>query len=241
MAAARKRLTGEALAERIEAVTGHRFRNSDLLRRALTHSSMRAKMKADYEQLEFLGDRVLGLSVAEMLTKRFPEAREGELALRLNALVSGEACAEIAEESGLTELIFADINLKALQSAKARNVRSDVVESLIAALYLDGGLDAVTPFVDRYWSARMQSADTAPREPKTALQEWAVQQGGVVPSYEVEDRSGPDHDPVFTVAVTIPGFAPASGTGASKRKAEQAAATTVLRREGVWPQTESAS
>jgi ribonuclease III len=230
-----KRLADGALAGRLEAVSGHAFRDGALMRRALTHSSMRGRLKVDYEQLEFLGDRVLGLVVADMLTRAFPEAREGELALRLNALVSGEACAAIAQESGLTELIMADIGLKALQGDKARNVRADVVESLIAAIYLDGGLEAVRPFVERFWSSRMQAAAAAaPREAKTALQEWAVQHDGATPIYSVESRSGPDHDPVFTVAVTIPGFEPASGTGASKRKAEQAAAAAVLRREGVW-------
>lgn len=236
MAARPKRPAGEALVERLEALSGHRFRDASLMRRALTHSSMRGRMKVDYEQLEFLGDRVLGLAVSDMLVQRFPDAREGELALRLNALVSGEACAEIAQESGLTELILADIGLKALQGAQARNIRADVVEALIAAIYLDGGLEAVRPFIKKFWSGRMQAADAAPREAKTALQEWAVQQNGASPIYEVESRSGPDHDPVFVVAVSIAGFAPATGAGTSKRKAEQAAAAFVLRREGVWPQ-----
>lgn len=232
----RTRLNGEALAARLADLSGHSFRDPELMRRALIHSSMRGRMKVDYEQLEFLGDRVLGLVVADMLTRGFPEAREGELALRLNALVSGAACAEIAQESGLTELILADIGLKALQGDKARNVRADVVEALIAAIYLDGGLEAVRPFVEKFWSGRMQAAGAAPREAKTALQEWAVQQNGATPVYRVEDRSGPDHDPTFVVEVSISGFAPGRGTGASKRKAEQAAATRVLRREGVWPQ-----
>lgn len=233
----RKRLSGAALAERLQEISEYRFGDLALMTRALTHSSMRGRMKVDYEQLEFLGDRVLGLVVADMLTQAFPAAREGELALRLNALVSGEACAAIAQESGLTELILADINLKALQGDKARNVRADVVESLIAAIYLDGGLESVRPFVRKYWSRRMQAAAAeAPREAKTALQEWAVQQQGATPIYSVESRSGPDHDPLFTVAVAIAGFAPANGTGASKRRAEQAAAANVLRREGVWPE-----
>jgi ribonuclease-3 len=229
-----KGLDDAVLADKIEAISGHRFADLALMKRAVTHSSMRSSKKGDYERLEFLGDRVLGLAVADMLMHAFPNAPEGELAMRLNALVSGEACAEIAEENGLTELIVADIGLKALKGAKARNVRADVVESLTAALYLDGGLEAVRPFINRYWSARMTSRVDAPREPKTALQEWAVQQNGATPIYALDERSGPDHDPFFKIVVTVPGFAPGVGAGKSKRKAEQAAALAVLRREGVW-------
>jgi len=233
-----KGLEKSMLAERLEAVTGHRFSDLELMRRAVTHSSMRSSRKGDYERLEFLGDRVLGLVVADMLMRAFPQAPEGELALRLNALVDGETCAEIAEETGLTELIVADIGLRALKGAKARNVRADVVEALAAAIYLDGGLEAVRPFIHRHWSERMNARADAPREPKTALQEWAVMRNGAVPIYAVEDRSGPDHDPVFKVTVAVSGFAPATGTGKSKRKAEQAAATAMLRREGVWADAE---
>ncbi|PZO78403.1 MAG: ribonuclease III [Mesorhizobium amorphae] len=234
MAAREERPTGGALVERLAHVTGHRFEDAGLLERALTHSSMSGRDKGNYEQLEFLGDRVLGLLVADMLTRRFPEASEGDLAPRLNALVSREACAGIAEETGLTELIRADIGLKALQGRKAHNVRADVVESLIAAIYRDGGLEAVRPFIARYWTPRMEEGVETPREPKTALQEWAVTQGGAVPSYAIENRTGPDHDPVFTVSVSVPGFGPETGSGSSRRKAEQAAATALLKREGLW-------
>jgi ribonuclease III len=228
------RPTGGALVERLAHITGHRFGDTALLERALTHASLGGREKGNYEQLEFLGDRVLGLLVADMLIRRFPEASEGDLAPRLNALVSREACAGIAEETGLTELIRADIGLKALQTRKAHNVRADVVESLIAAIYRDGGLEAVRPFIERHWTARMEEGAEPPREPKTALQEWAVTQDGAVPAYAIEERAGPDHDPVFTVSVSVRGFAPERGTGSSRRRAEQAAASALLIREGVW-------
>ncbi len=226
---------------RLEEITGHRFIDPAGAESALIHSSMRGRLKVDYERLEFLGDRVLGLLVADMLVRTFPHAAEGELALRLNALVSREACAAIAEETGVTELIRADIGLKALKGEKARNVRADVVESLIAAIYLDGGLEAVRPFIERFWKKRMSSLAEPPREPKTVLQEWAVTRDGASPLYAIEERSGPDHDPVFTVSVSVAGFAPARGEGGSRRKAEQAAAIALLQQQGLWPQEEAAS
>ncbi|MBE7183691.1 MAG: ribonuclease III [Methylobacterium mesophilicum] len=230
-----KRPTGAVLAERLFGITGYRVRDVGLVERALTHSSVRGRGEGDYERLEFLGDRVLGLLVADCLLRRFPAATEGELALRLNALVSREACAEIAEESGLTELIRADIGLKALQGRKARNVRADVVEAMIAAIYLDGGLEGVRPFIEKYWTKRMNAREEAPREAKTALQEWAVTRDGATPTYSIDERTGPDHDPLFTVSVSVPGLVPTSGQGGSRRKAEQAAAEALLVREGVWP------
>ncbi|MDH6230007.1 ribonuclease-3 [Mesorhizobium soli] len=232
-----KRPTGQALADALRERTGYAFTDLERLQRALTHASARGvKPGADYERFEFLGDRVLGLVVADMLFKAFPAAAEGELSVRLNALVNAEALAEIADQIGLTELIRAGSEVKTLAGRKRVNIRADALESLIAALYLDGGLDVARQFIMRYWEPRSKVTDAARRDPKTELQEWAHQAAAATPSYQIEGREGPDHDPVFTVSVRVGAFEPAYGTGRSKREAEQAAAASMLQREGVWSQ-----
>ncbi len=235
---AEARVSAKKLTE-LEERIGHQFRNHARLVRALTHSSA-TKTAGDishYERLEFLGDRILGLCVAELLFNEFPNAREGELSVRLNAMVSGNTCAEIADEIGLHEFIQAGADLKHLASKRMRSVRADVTESLIAAIYLDGGLEAANKFVTRYWSGRLIEAGGAIRDSKTALQEWAHVQTGATPKYRVSRRTGPDHDPTFVVEVTIADTKSATGKGRSKRVAEQAAAQAVLLREAVWVQT----
>ncbi|WP_026060072.1 ribonuclease III [Pseudaminobacter salicylatoxidans] len=232
-----KRPTGQVLADILRERTGHAFTDLQRLQRALTHASARGvKPGADYERFEFLGDRVLGLVIADMLFKAFPLAAEGELSVRLNALVNAEALAEIADEIGLAELIRAGSEVKSLAGRKRVNIRADALESLIAALYLDGGLDAARSFILRYWEPRSKVIGAARRDPKTELQEWAHQAASATPSYRIEGREGPDHDPLFSVSVRVGKFEPAFGTGRSKREAEQAAAATMLRREGVWSQ-----
>ncbi|MEN5297397.1 ribonuclease III [Brucella sp. TWI559] len=218
----------------LEERTGHRFLNLKRLERALTHSSVQGPSRPNYERLEFLGDRVLGLVVAEMLFESFPDAPEGELSVRLNALVNAETCAEIADEIRLADLIQTGSDIKSLNDKRLLNVRADVVEALIATIYMDGGLDAARRFIKRYWQGRSLETGAARRDAKTELQEWAHQQGNVHPSYVVLDRSGPDHDPSFTVEVTVKGFAPETGEGRSKRIAEQSAAEAMLYRESVW-------
>ena len=227
-----KRPTGEALAVALAAATGHVFRDFTLMQRALTHSSARGKTY-DNERLEFLGDRVLGLVVTEMLFSAYPDATQGELAVRLSALVSGATCAEIADRIGLVPLIHADSGVRQAK-AKARNVRADAIEALIAAIYLDAGLDAARRFILRYWEPLAQAVVKVPRDPKTELQEWAHQAAQAAPAYQIEGRDGPDHDPLFTVSVAVTGFEPSIGRGRSKREAEQSAAAAMLRREGVW-------
>ncbi len=224
----------------LEERTGHRFLNLKRLERALTHSSVQASARANYERLEFLGDRVLGLTVAEMLFEAFPEASEGELSVRLNALVNAETCAAIADEIGLADLIHTGSDIKSLNDKRLLNVRADVVEALIATIYLDGGLEAARSFIQRYWKKRSLETGAARRDAKTELQEWAHQQGNVHPVYAILSRSGPDHDPLFLVEVTVKGFAPEKGEGRSKRIAEQSAAEAMLYREGVWKRDGSA-
>jgi len=236
MAAAR--VSAQKIAQ-LEERIGYTFKEHARLVRALTHASA-TKVSGDishYERLEFLGDRVLGLCVAEMLFAQFPDAREGELSVRLNALVSGKTCAEIADEIELHNFIQAGADVKQLTSKRMRSVRADVTESLIAAIYLDGGLEAASRFVQKYWQNRVLEDNGAIRDSKTALQEWAHTQSGATPVYKIVKRSGPDHDPTFVVEVEMQGAKNAQGKGKSKRAAEQAAAQTVLLREAVWLQT----
>jgi ribonuclease III len=237
---ASKRLNGKALAAALEAIAGLTFRDHDRLRRALTHASARDKdAGTDYERMEFLGDRVLGLAVAEFLYKTFPAASEGELSLRLNAMVNAETLASISEEIGLPELINTGSEMRSPSGRKRVNLRADALESLIAAIYLEGGLDAARSFIARHWFARSSAVGEARRDPKTELQEWAHQVGGGVPVYSIDGREGPDHDPVFTISVRLSGFEPATGSGRTKRQAEQAAALAILAREGVLNQESS--
>ena len=196
-----------ALEERI----GHRFGNHARLIVALTHSSAVRSARpderaSDYERQEFLGDRVLGLCVAQFLFETFPRADEGELSRRLNALVSGKTCARIADEIGLHEFIRAGADMRQLTSKRMRSVRADVVESLIASIYLDAGLPAADRFVRRFWADRLEDDAGAERDSKTALQEWAHVKGYEAPLYEVVERTGPDHDPTFRVEVRVDFF-----------------------------------
>jgi ribonuclease-3 len=218
----------------LEKVIGHAFSDKQWLDRALTHASTGTAKSGNYERLEFLGDRVLGLCVAELLFSTFHAATEGELSVRLNQLVSAESCAGVADELGLHQFIRTGSDVKKLTGKRMMNVRADVVESLIAALYLDGGLETARAFILRHWQKRATAEKAARRDAKTELQEWSHARFGLTPVYRVDDRSGPDHDPSFTVTVEVTGVAPETGVERSKRAAEQVAATKMLEREGVW-------
>jgi ribonuclease-3 len=226
-------LSAEERAE-LEKAIGHTFTEKQWLDRALTHSSTGLAKGANYERLEFLGDRVLGLCVAELLFKTFRAAPEGELSVRLNQLVSADSCALVADEMELHRFIRTGADVKKLTGKRMMNVRADVVESLIAAIYMDGGLEAARAFIIKHWESRATRADGARRDAKTELQEWAHAKFGLTPAYRIDERSGPDHEPRFTVTVDVPGVAPETGVDRSKRAAEQVAATKMLEREGVW-------
>ncbi len=233
---------GEEDWKQLEAVIGHSFVERERLQRALTHASAQvSKSRGDYERLEFLGDRVLGLCVAELLFMTYRDAAEGELSVRFNQLVSAETCAAVADEMELHRYIRTGSDVKKIMASNMLNVRADVVESLIAAIYLDAGLEAARGFILRYWTARASRADGARRDAKTELQEWAHAKHATSPIYKVAERSGPDHDPRFTVIVEIPGVKSEMGTDRSKRAAEQVAATKILEREGIWAKATDAN
>ena len=213
---------------------GHQFSDATLLKRALSHASIGNHSN---ERLEFLGDRVLGLIVAERLYAEYPQDNEGGLAVRLNALVRREACAKAAEEAGIGPHLIMAGSESASGGRKKQAILAGACEAVIAALYLDGGFQAAKNFVLRYWDEAFASLAPELRDAKTALQEWA--QSGVLkpraqPVYMMTERSGPDHAPMFTVEVRIPGYEPETGRGSTKRDAEQDAAKRMLHRLDIW-------
>ena len=225
----------------LEKRTGHKFSDLARLDRALTHSSAKSVTGKDYERMEFLGDRVLGLCIAELLFTNFPSANEGELSVRLNALVNADTLAEVADELGLHEFIRTGADVRDLTSDRQKNMRADVVESLIATIYLDGGLEAAHKFISSHWSERSKHDMAARRDAKTELQEWAHKYHSAVPSYKEVSRDGPDHEPVFVIEVQLAKLKSERAQGRSKRLAEQAAAEKILLREGIWKDSEKGS
>ena len=223
----------EALAERL----GHDFADPALLEQALTHASVGegARRVAHNERLEFLGDRVLGLLVSDALFARFPEEREGELHARLNALVDAPTCAAVAREWGVGPALRLPAGETRRGARDGSGILADACEALLAALYLDGGLEAARRVVGEWWGPRLESSEPAARlaNPKTRLQHWALARGADLPTYEVVERSGPEHQPEFRVRVSLPGAEPAESTGASRKAAEAAAAAALLAREQV--------
>jgi ribonuclease-3 len=211
---------------------GHKFRDPALIRRALTHAS--ADSEASNERLEFFGDRVLGMVIAEKLYVLYPDDTEGALALKLNALVRKEACAAAAEAAGLAEHLILANSEQASGGRKKAVILAGACEAVIAALYLDGGLDTACAFVERYWAPLFETLNADMRDAKTALQEWAQsRKGGSAPVYRLTKREGPDHAPHFKVEVRVNDEEPVHGHGSSKREAEQAAAKAMLARLGL--------
>lgn len=204
---------------------GHPPGNLADYERALTHGSQAA---ANYERLEFLGDRVLGLAMAEWLYEAFPEEPEGSLSKRLNALVTGAVCAEVAREIGVRQFVRLGKQARDDGAGDSDNVLGDVMEALIGALYLDAGYATARAFIRRAWAVRIHADARAPQHPKSALQEWAAAHNRKTPAYEVIDRSGPQHAPRFTVRVSLGNFAQAEAEGSSKQEAETAAARALL-------------
>ena len=224
---------GAAELTALEDRLGHRFADRTLLVTALTHASAR-KATASYQRLEFLGDRVLGLAIAEMLLAAFPGAAEGELAQRFTALVRNEVCADVARALDLGPAIRLGSGEAQSGGRTKAAILGDVCEAVIGALYLDGGLDAATALIALHWRERMETWQGLMRDAKTILQEWAQGRGFPTPTYRIVDRRGPDHAPRFEVEVMVDSLGPARGEGRTRRDAEQEAATAVLVRERVW-------
>lgn len=213
------------------ALVGYQFSDLAEVEAALTHGSMSGP--TSYERLEFLGDRVLGLVIAEMLLVHYPDEQEGDLAKRHVGLVRQETLADIGREIGLGR--FIRLARGEVDSGGRDNpaILSDVMEALLAVLYLDGGLSPVKAFIEQYWTPIMETASRPPKDAKTTLQEWAQGRGLPLPSYREKARSGPPHAPVFTVEAEVRGKPAALGEGGSKRSAEQAAAEALLEQLGV--------
>lgn len=222
------RLSAElaAFADRL----GVAFRKPELLIRATTHASIATAQRPDNQRLEFLGDRVLGLVIAEALFSADSKASEGQLAPRLNALVRKEACAEVAREVGLGDVLRLGRSEMLSGGRRKEALLADAMEAVIAAVYLDQGFEAARALVLRLWQDRIGAADTVGRDPKTALQEWAQARAMPTPLYEEAARSGPDHAPIFTVTVRLANGETESAVAGTKRQAEQLAAERLLAR-----------
>jgi ribonuclease-3 len=222
---------------KLEARLGHKFADPELLDRALTHSSAIAPAKRvaqSYQRLEFLGDRVLGLVVADMLYRRFPKSPDGELNRAFVTLVRKEMCAAIARQLNLGP----DLNLGESEArtggADKDAILSDVMEGVIGAVYVDGGLGPAYELVERLFGEHIGDAVSERADAKTTLQEWAQGRGLEPPAYVEVARTGPDHAPEFTIAVKLNGYAELTATGPSKKLAEHKAAEAFLVRERVW-------
>lgn len=225
---------GDAGLEALEEALGHRFKDRSHLVLALTHISSvtglqgsRARVRS-YQRLEFLGDHVLGLVVSDMLYRAYPQAEEGELSRRLADLVCEDSCAEVARAMGISAHIRLGTGEDRDGGRERTAILADIAESVLAAVYLDAGFPAAEALVERFWRPRLKKAGGTARDPKTALQEWSQARGFPPPTYRLVERSGPDHNPHFRIAVEVPGFDHVEGSGSSKQNAQKAAAAAFL-------------
>jgi ribonuclease III len=196
-----------------------------LYTRALTHGSTG---QPDYQRLEFLGDRILGLVIADLLYHRYSDEAEGRLSHRLNALVSGSTCAEIARQIDLPPHVRLGKQARDDGAQQSDNVLGDVMEAVIGAHYLDSGLDAARSLIERLWGPLIETANGAPKHPKSQLQEWCAANGRKVPEYSITKKEGPPHAMRFEVTVAVKGFDPITASANSKQAAETAAALAFL-------------
>jgi len=207
---------------------GHQFAQPELLVRSLTHASISSSTRSDNQRLEFLGDRVLGLVLATALLEDDKNASEGQLAPRFNAMVRKETCADVAREINLGEVL--KLGRSEMMSGGRRKLAllGDAMEAVIAAVYKDAGFEAAQAMILRLWANRITSVEADARDAKTSLQELVQAKRQKPPAYELVSRTGPDHQPVFTISVRLDDGAEAQATAGSKRQAEQAAATALL-------------
>jgi ribonuclease III len=232
-------------AEELRHIIGYEFARHELLEEALTHPSALVPerrrrrrptpVKRDFERLEFLGDRVLGVLIADHLWRRFEAEPEGDLTRRHTHLVRREALVRVAETIGLGRYLVLSRAEATAGAAGNPGILADACEALIAAIYLDGGFEAASAFVRRFWEPLIDEMEEPPRDPKTALQEWVQARGLALPAYELVATSGPDHAPLFTVAANVAGGDPATATASSKRSAEAKAAAILLDRLAAKP------
>jgi ribonuclease-3 len=211
---------------------GHTFRRNELLIRALTHGSLSGPARSDNQRLEFLGDRVLGLVLAEAVLEADPQANEGLLAPRFNALVRKETCAEVAKGLGLGEALKLGRSETMSGGRRKEALLADAMEAVIAAVYLDAGFPAARDLVLRLWGTRIGGVAEDARDPKTSLQEWAQARSLPPPAYTEIAREGPDHEPRFTIEARLSTGEAARASAGAKRQAEQAAARALLERLG---------
>ena len=215
----------------LQVALEHPFARPALLIEALTHPSVGVMSNVpmgDFERLEFLGDRVLGLVVAHHLMERYPKASAGELALRYNALVRREACTRVAVALNLGAHLRMARGERATGGAAKPAILADACEAVIGAVYVDGGLDAARAFVERMWVPLLDEYVGADKDPKTMLQEWAHRKKLAPPAYHLVAADGPPHAPTFLVEAVVDGVGSSTGSGASKRAAEQEAASALL-------------
>ncbi|WP_448204248.1 ribonuclease III [Azospirillum sp. sgz302134] len=230
----------------LAAALGHRFADMEKLADAVTHPSLMGLERVprgagrpeqgpgkDYERLEFLGDRVLGLVIAEWLLERFPNEREGALAKRHVSLVRREALGRVADAIGLGRFLRLSPAESQGGGRNNRTILADACEAVIGALYLDGGMEKAQAFIRSAWAGQIDRAEPPPVDAKTALQEWAQGHNKPLPTYELIEQSGPAHEPMFRIAVHLKGMKPVIGEGPSKRLAERRAASALLRQMGV--------
>jgi ribonuclease-3 len=208
--------------ETIDEIAGYKFTKPSLLDEALTHPSLSGTY--NYQRLEFLGDRVLGLSVSTWLLQAYPSEAEGKLNRRFTALVRKETLAEISRKLGFVEHIKLTPGADTEGTREKEAVQADVCEAVIGAMYLDGDFKTVDAFIRKHWTAVEAEANDAAKDNKTLLQEWCQARAMPLPKYQIVERSGPDHSPVFTIEVSVDGKGTARAEGSAKRLAEQAAA-----------------
>ncbi len=213
---------------------GYVFQDEQLLEQALTHASgAKSKIAGSNERLEFLGDRVLGLVVAQILYEQHDDVPEGDLARMLNMLVRRQTCAKVGKALGIPDaLVLAGKGDK--RTTVTDNIVGNACEALIAAVYLDGGLEAARTIIAQHWAGFLKQAPDMRKDAKSSLQEWAAARSLPAPSYETIETIGPDHAPQFTVELRVEGRQPAQGVSSTRRTAEQVAATEFLRRERIW-------
>jgi len=211
--------------EWIAEITGQQPGKPELYKRAATHGS---HGEEDYQRLEFLGDRVLGLVIADHLYNQFPDEPEGQLSQRLNGLVSGPVCGDVAKHIGVGNQVLLGKQARDDGARHSVKVLGDVMESLIGAVYLDHGMEAARSFILLHWEGRLSATVADVRHPKSALQEWAAANNRKVPTYELVDKSGPHHDLKFTVRVSVSNIGSVEATASAIQAAETEAARKFL-------------